>query len=104
MKTNNDMIRKIEEALRQGHQMKRERPVPLPDEKWYNGVMARVRAVHVAKADELQRFLWPFAAATAACALTAALYAVLSGSGGGYAAFGVFIDDPSGISALQLFL
>ncbi|WP_420265601.1 hypothetical protein [Candidatus Magnetominusculus dajiuhuensis] len=102
MKKNNDVIIKIEEALRKGHQI--ERPVTPPDEKWYNSVMARVKAVHATKADELQRFIWPFAAATAACALTVALYAVLSGSGGGYAAFGVFVDDPSGISALQLFL
>ncbi|KWT91084.1 hypothetical protein [Candidatus Magnetominusculus xianensis] len=99
-----NVIEKIEKALREAHRLASQYTAPMPDDKWYNAVMTRVRAVHDAKADALQRFIWPFAAASAACALTAALYAVFSGSGSGYSVFGVFIDDPSGISALQLFL
>jgi hypothetical protein len=104
MNPNDEALRKIEEALKEGHRRAGQGLVSQPGDKWVNGVMARVRAVDAAKADELQRFIWPFAAATAACAIAAGLYALFFANGGGYSAFGVFIDDPSGISALQWFL
>ncbi|MBF0320642.1 MAG: hypothetical protein HQL01_12655 [Nitrospirae bacterium] len=104
MKAGNGMIRKIEEALKEGHRRAAEQFTGQPDARWHNGVMARVRAINAVREDDIQRYIWPFAAATAACAVAVGLYAIFSGNGGGYYAFGVFIDDPSGISALQWFL
>lgn len=101
-----DPISTIGQALVEAH---RSRPEVRVDDRWNRRVMARVRAEGrtAGEADWpalTQRFVWRFATAACTLAVAFSLYAFSKGITPDRIAGNLFLDDPVGISLVQISL